>query len=190
MKLKTWASLIVAAGLLVLVAVPTAIGQQPDDEARESDSVTEQFSATFEVEDGKKAARKKINRNIERLVDDMSFIKRPFARGKLKDKTAPCAALDISFPSDKISVECDNRPAYVSPTGNEKARYKSAEGVVYALRQNLDGRTLTQTFVSEDGTRTNTMKLTPSGETILMRVKLESDQLPRPLEYSLTYEKK
>lgn len=186
MRGKTWTSLAIAAALSLLVSVPVAVGQDEGD----AQTVREDFSGTYEVENGKAAARKKINRSIDKIVDDMLFIKRPWAEDKLQAKTAPCATLNVSFPGDDIAVECDSRPVYKSPQGNEKARYKSAEGVVYALRQNLDGRTLTQTFVSDDGTRTNKMTLTPSGKTILMRVKLESGQLPRPLEYNLTYEKK
>lgn len=194
MKLKTWAGIVAVAGLLLLFGLPSAIGQQPDEEGADEEGADEEiageFSGTYEVEGGKKAAQKKVDRAVQGILDDMSFIKRPFAEDKLKAKTKPCASLDVSFAGDKISVKCDDRPAYVSPMGNEKARYKSSEGATYALRQDIDGRTLTQTFVSEDGTRTNTMQLTPSGQTILLKARLESGQLPRPLEYRLTYEKK
>lgn len=185
MKRKVCTSLAIAAVMSVGGALP-AVGQDKDDEQ----SIQEAFSGTYEVEDGKAAARKKINRSIDTVVDDMLFIKRPWAEDKLQAKTVPCATLDISFPGDDIAVKCDGRPVYKSPQSDEKARYKSAEGAVYALRQHVDGRTLTQTFVSDDGTRTNKLTLTPSGKTLLMSVTLESGRLPRPLQYSLTYEKK
>lgn len=189
MKLKLWASLLAITGMLALVGLPTATGQEPDEQKEAKEDVTEAFSGTYQVEGGKKGATQKVNRAVQGILDDMSFIKRPFAEDKLKAKTEPCETLDVSFPGEKISVKCDGRPAYVSPTGYEKARYESAEGATYALRQKLEGRTLTQTFVSDDGKRTNTLQLTPSGQTILMKATLESGQLPRPLEYRLTYEK-
>ncbi|QDG50301.1 hypothetical protein FIV42_06005 [Persicimonas caeni] len=186
MKGKLWTSLAIAAAMSLMVSLPTAVGQGTDDKEK----VQEEFSGTYGVENGKDAARKKINRSIDRIVEEMAFYKRPWADDKLEAKTVPCATLEVSFPGDDIAVECDDRPVYKSPVGNEKTTYTASDGSKYALRQNLDGRTLTQTFVSEDGTRTNKMTLTPSGKTILMRVRLESGQLPRPLEYSLTYEKK
>lgn len=186
MELRIWTSVAIAVALTLTVALPTAIGQGADEE----ETIREQFSGTFEVEGGKAQARNKINRAIEPIVDDMPFYKQPWADDKLEAKTVPCASLDISFPGDDIAMECDNRPVYKSPMGNETVQYTAEDGSVYKLSQNLEERTLTQTFVSEDGERTNTLRLTPSGETILMRVKLVSDQLPRPLEYNLTYEKK
>ncbi len=186
MKYSIRMTMAVAAAMTLLFGLPNAIGQDAD----EDESIEEQLSGTFEVDGGKKDARQTINRAIEPLVDDMPFYKQPWAGDKLEAKTVPCASLDISFAGDDIAMECDERPVYRSPMGGEAVQYKAADGSVYRLRQELDGRTLTQTFVSEDGTRTNTYTITPSGKTLLLNATLESGQLPRPLEYNLTYDKK
>ncbi len=156
-----------------------------DDEA----SAEEQFSGSYTLSVPQKKARASINQKIEKLVDDMNFVKRPFARSSLKGTTEPCGKLTLAFPSDEVSVKCHGKPVTVSPDDGTQAPYKSDDGETYQVRQEISGSSLTQFFRGEDGTRTNTYTLSDGGDTLNLAVKIESDQLPRPLQYKLSFKR-
>lgn len=162
-----------------------APAQAQDDDA----SAEEQFSGTYTLSVPQKKARASVNQKIEKLVDDMNFIKRPFARSSLKGTTEPCAKLTLAFPSDEVSVKCHGKPVTVSPDDGTQAPYKSDDGTTYQVRQEIEGSSLTQFFKGEDGTRTNTYTLSNGGDTLNLAVKIESDQLPRPLQYELSFKR-
>jgi hypothetical protein len=159
--------------------------------AQDSEAAVEsQFSGVFEQALSKKKAREKINRAIESLVADMNFIKRPFARDALEDKTTPCSELALGFPGEKVSVTCDSKPATVSPNDDTITTYKAQDGNTYKVSQKQAGRVVRQIFYGDDGKRINTLILSKDGKTLEMSVRIESGRLPRPLEYELTFKKK
>jgi hypothetical protein len=159
--------------------------------AQDSDeSIEKKFSGAYELTLSKEQARKKIDRAIESVVAEMNFIKRPFARSALEDKTEPCTDLALAFPGDKISVTCDSKPATVSPADDTIVNYKAQDGETYKVSQKHSGRIVRQTFHGEEGKRINTMLLSEKGDTIEMSVRIESGRLPKPLEYELTFKKK
>jgi hypothetical protein len=154
------------------------------------ESIEEKFSGTYELSLSKAQARKKINKAIEAVVADMNFVKRPFARSALEDKTEPCRQLAIGFPSNKVSITCDAKPASVSPADDTVIDYKAQDGNTYRVSQKHAGRIVRQTFHGDEGKRVNTMKLSEDGKTLEMTVRIESGQLPRSLTYELTFTKK
>lgn len=154
------------------------------------DDANEKLAGTYELATSRDQAREKINEEIDELVEDVSFIKRSFARSRLRDKTEPCAEIEIDFPDDDVSVQCGDDPAAVSPPDDQPTDYTADDGETYRLRQNVSGRTLTQRFTSDEGTRTNRLRFSEGKDAIDMKVTVESDQLPRPLEYSLRFTEK
>ncbi len=197
MSTKQWASASLFAALAALLALPAfaAKGEQDTNSTNTTTSqaseqqVEQEFSGMWNLEGGAKQARQKINHKIDQVVSDMLFIKRPTARSKLQAKTGPCTGLQISFPNDEIAVTCDNRPIYRSPGNGQPVNYTSQDGSKYKLKQQLQGRTLIQTFISSDGKRVDRLTLGPDGQTLQTHSKLTSSQLPHPLEYELSYQK-
>ncbi|MFP4599360.1 MAG: hypothetical protein ACLFVJ_13970 [Persicimonas sp.] len=167
-----------AVALLVAVSAPAA-----DEQA----DAREQFSGTWELSLSEAQAREQIDQAIEDVVEQMFFIKRPFARSELRGVTEPCATLQIDFPGEQVAVQCDDKPPSVSPNGDERVRYEAADGTIYRVEQKQSGRVLRQIFYSDDGRRTNTMHLSRDGRTFDMRVSIDSDQLPEAVEYELTF---
>jgi hypothetical protein len=49
---------------------------------------------------------------------------------------------------------------------------------------------LVQIGRADDGGGSTTFELQPKGETLIVRRVMESSQLPRPVEYALTYRRK
>lgn len=181
-KVHRWPTALcaLAAGLVLVFAAPAIA----DDDAQE------QLSGTWEPTPSTEAARQTVEAAIEEIVADMSVFGRPIARGRLRDTTEPCSTLEIAFPDNTIRVQCEDQPPTVSPNSPSLVNYRAEDGAIYQIGQQQSAGVLRQIFYGKDGMRTNRLSLAPDGETIEMDVTVESDQLPYPLEYSLTFEKR
>lgn len=179
MRNATWKHF--ALTLLVGLAVSLPATGFADEDALKGD---------YELDGSKAQAQKKIHTAIDELVEDVNFVKRGFAKRRLRETNEAVSEIDVEISGDKIAVQYDSDPPGISPKGNKPANWKNAEGDSYRLTQQISGRTLTQKFQGEDGARTNKLTVSEDGNTIDMQVTVTSDQLPRPLTYSLTYSAK
>lgn len=144
----------------------------------------------YKLKGSKEQAQKKIHTAIDELVEDVNAIKRGFAKRRLRATNEAIGEIEIKISDEKIAVQYDDDPPGISPKGNKPANWKNSEGESYRLRQQISGRTLTQKFESDEGARTNKLTVSEDGNTIDLQVTVTSDQLPRPLTYSLTYSAK
>ena len=122
---------------------------------------------------------------IEQAVAEMSFIKRPFARSRLKKTNSVYRTVAISRTADEIVIALNGTPIRM-PKGGQPVKWKRDDGELFDVSAAWHETAVDQTFKAEDGTRTNTFKLNSDG-TLSMDVTIRSEQLPQPIKYSIAY---
>jgi len=124
---------------------------------------------------------------IESQTASMNFITRPVARGRLKKTNPAYDSVAIAFTAANISIALDQRKPIVFPANGTAVKWTREDGEKFDVSGKVTNGVLTQTFVAEDGRRTNLYSLSSDGKTMTMNVKVESPRLPKPVTYKLVY---
>ncbi len=133
--------------------------------------------------------QKGVEEAIEKVVQEMLFIKRPIARGRLKERNKVATSWTFNTAGGTIKANAEGVMAWSSPASGAPADVKTSTGDDAKLTQKIVGNKLTQVFTTKEGKREAVFTLGADGETLTMDVVLVSEQLPIPLKYSLTYKK-
>jgi hypothetical protein len=128
-----------------------------------------------------------IDAAIDTAVTDMNFIKRPIARSRLKKTNPIYRRIVISRAPREIWVEFRSGAPVVTPADGSAVKWTRDDGEVFDVSSSWEGSTLTQRFKAEDGERVNVFRLNPDGRTLTLDVTVSSEQLPKPMTYSLVY---
>lgn len=158
--------------LLLASAVP-APAQNPE--------LTGSYNLVAAESDDVKAA-------IEEAVRGMNFITRPIARGRLTRTNQPYRRITIQQAGDEVTIITDERPIVARADGNPM-EWTREDGEVMDLTTRWVGTTLEQTFVADDGQRSNAFTLSPDGRTLEMLVTITSPRLDKDVRYTLRYRK-
>jgi hypothetical protein len=176
----TFHNLVIATALALSAVVPgVAVADVPS-------AAGARLAGTYAYAGGEQQQKARLAA-IEKATDDMFFVTRRVARGRLKDRTAIWANVGFSFDGGMITTTMSKLPTATSPENGAAVAYR-LDGDKLRLSQKVaaDGR-LVQSFANEDGTRTNTYTLSPDGRTLNIAVTVASSQLPAPVSYTLTY---
>jgi hypothetical protein len=128
-----------------------------------------------------------IDEAIDAAVTDMNFIKRPIARSRLKKTNPIYRRVVISRTAQEIHVEFRAGAPVIAPADGTSVKWTRDDGEVFDVSAAWEASTLTQKFKAEDGERLNVFRLSPDGRTLTLDVTISSDQLPKPMTYSLVY---
>lgn len=176
------ARILLALAVLVPASSLPATGQAPLE--------PEQVPARFEGEwryDGSDAQGRRIIANaIDRGVEDMFFLARGIARGRLEDANRFSPTLRFAFPADRIAITFERRFSYSTPADGSWRRVTDPEGETVSCSQRFSRGRIVQVFRSDEGTRTNVFH-TVSEQRLRFHVTLEADALPAPIRYRLDY---
>jgi hypothetical protein len=126
---------------------------------------------------------------IEKVVQQMLFIKRPIARSKLKTRTKKATSWTFTTASGKIKAVAEGIMTWESPADGSAAAVKTSQGDDAKLTQKVAGNHLTQLFITEDGSRENDFVLGEDGVTLTCSVTMKSTQLPEPVRFVETFKK-
>ena len=132
---------------------------------------------------------KAVEEAIEKVVQEMLFIKRPIARGRLKDRNKVTSSWTFTTAGGQIKSAAEGIMTWSSPENGSSADVKTSTGDDAKLSQKIAGNKLTQVFTTKEGKRESIFTLGADGQTLTMDIVLVSEQLPIPLKYSLTYKK-
>ena len=155
---------------------------------RAEESFADRIEGTWEATTTDQQAREKIDEEIDEVVGQMIFFKRPFARNELQEATEPCSELQIAVADEKATIRCDDRKPTTAPKDGTSIEWTSYEGETYMITQHVRDDRIVQTFDSDRGLRTNTYSLT-DGEKLRLEVEIDGDQLPEALTYERTFER-
>jgi hypothetical protein len=137
---------------------------------------------------GGEKEQKALEDAIEKVVQEMLFIKRPIARGRLKDRNKIAVAWSFATAGGQIKSTAEGIMSWSSPENGAPADVKTSTGDDAKLTQKMSDNKLTQIFTTKEGKREDIFTLAADG-TLTLSVVLTSEQLPIPLQYTLTYKK-
>jgi hypothetical protein len=153
------------------------------ESSKEAHRVADRFVGDHRFQGGDKE-RKARDAAIDSVVDDMSIFARGIARDRLRESNKIAERIAIARNGDRVSFTHDGR-RYTALLGGPPVRVKSSTGDEVSLRYALRGGTIEQIFVGEQGSRTNTFKLTDQKMTV--HVRIHSEKLPKDVVYTLSY---
>jgi hypothetical protein len=131
-------------------------------------------------------SRDPIDASIENTVRQMSAIKRPFARSKLKESTPACRRLRIFETADhQLGIQCDGGKAVIAPADGTTCAWTTPDGDDYKLSHRIDGTRIVQRFVGPKGSKTATYVV--NGDRLQVEVRIHSKHLPEDVVYDLSY---
>lgn len=131
--------------------------------------------------------RNNINAAIERATDGLVFFIRPIANSRLRDANPVSAALTIRFPPGQIEALAFANRVWRSPESGAAVRSAGVQGDPVNLTSRWENGHLVQVISNGEGARRNDYVLSADGRTLVWRVTISSERLPRPVRYELTY---
>ena len=134
----------------------------------------------------KHASNSGIEAAIEATVKDMNFIKRPIARGRLKETNPAYQKVTMITGAQEISIQYDARTPITTPASGKAVPWTREDGKVFQVTAKVDGNRLVQTFKNEEGERTNLWQVGADGK-LSVAVTVKSASLPKDLTYSISF---
>jgi len=148
----------------------------------------DRFVGNFNYAGGDKE-KKGIDVAIDKALEGLFFVEKPFAISALHDKTAVKNAVGFHFANGKVTSTASDAPPATSPDDGTYAPYK-VDGETLRISQSVNqAGHLIQIFASNQGSRTNDYTLLADGKTLIMTVTITSGRLPRAVHYALTYKR-
>lgn len=187
MSMKSIATAVIAAGLFVASAHAQGT-PAPTGETAAAQPAAPKIDGKYRFVGGEKE-QKALEEAIEGVVQEMLFIKRPIARGRLKDRNKVASAWVFTTAGGQIRSTAEGIMSWSSPENGGPADVKTSTGDDAKLTQKAVDNKLIQIFKTKEGQRESIFTLGDDGQTLTMAVTLVSEQLPAPLKYTLTYKR-
>jgi hypothetical protein len=133
-------------------------------------------------------SQKRVNAAIDKAVEDMNFVTRPIARGRLQDTNKVIKRLSIETKGSDYTIAFGPR-SYTATLDAPPKTVKGMTGDPLKLTLTRTGDVLVQRFVGEDGDgRENQFTVGKDGR-LSMKVRVFSGSLPKDIVYTLTFER-
>jgi len=145
------------------------------------------FAGQWRLAVSEARGRQIIEQAIERGTEDMFFVVRGIARGKLRDKNRLSPTLGFAFRGERVSITYEGSFTYASTLGGAPVRVTTPDGETASVSHRVRNGRIVQIFRNEDGVRTNHFALAENGSRLAMGVVIRSDQLPDHVRYRLPY---
>lgn len=182
---KLVAAVVLGLSALAVCPATTALAEDPPANADAA-----KFEGSYAIVNATEA-QAAVEAAIEALVSEMNFIKRPFARSKLRKTNALLTSIRMQFSADQVTYTYNAGHAIRTTLNGPAVRWKSpADDEHYQVTTTLKGQRFTQTFRGSDGTKQEIFDLSADGRTIAYQVVVTSPQLPRPLRYGYSFKRK
>lgn len=130
-----------------------------------------------------------VEQAVEKTVAEVNFVLRPIARSRLNKTNQPYQNITLGITAGKASITTDKRAPIVAPTDGKPIKWRREDGEVMDLSMQWQGKGLQETIAADDGKRVNLFELSPDGNELRMLVTVSSKRLPKPLVYTLVYQR-
>lgn len=124
---------------------------------------------------------------IEKCTEEMSFIKRPIARGRLKKLNPAYQRVVIARNGAEFAIQFDERQPIRVPSDGKAIPWTREDGEKFMVSVKAGADALTQHYQGEDGERSNLFRVDGAGKALSLEVTVKSQKLPKPLVYTLSY---
>ncbi len=164
---------------ILLLLVPFAAGAQTDSpEAR--------FQGTWRVANAG-SARQGRDRAVERATDDMSVFIRGIARRRLRDGTPIHSTIQITGADAAFRCQVGPYDLDFAADGRSHAFTDPFESDEMQAKQRFRNGKLVQTMRGDDATLTHELSLSEDGDTLTLKVTIESHHLPGDVIFRVRY---
>lgn len=119
-----------------------------------------------------------------------SWLKRQFARGRIRETNVPYEWIRIETDDEGARVVTDQWELVVPYEGGIEGWERAEGDFIDVTVERFGAGALLQRFQGEDGARTNVYRLSDDGRTLTMEVTITSDQLSGPLRYEQVYRRR
>jgi hypothetical protein len=181
----------VALGIAFAVCSEVRAGDQ-DEPAAAVDAATLKQASTFVGEYrfvGGQKERDGIEAAIELSVAELNPVVRGLGRSRLLDSNELPASIEIELDGELLTIHQAGE-AHAATVDGAKVKTKSKDGDKIRVSHKLASGKLTQRIVGDGGERSNGYKLSSDGKQLSLRVEITSSQLPVPVAYTLSYERR
>jgi hypothetical protein len=149
-------------------------------------SVKQRYAGTYAYA-GSPAEREAVKTAVDSAVDGMGLAT-GFARSALMQRAEIRPTYTISFDDHgDVGVASPGHPAEISPSDGREVKLKNKYGDESEISQKFVGGALLQQGRTDGGNGETQFKLQPDGKTMMVKRVMRSQQLPRAVEYTLTY---
>lgn len=174
---------LLAFAALTLGATLPAAGQDPASEA----ILRERFAGEWRYDGSATEGRRIIARAIDRGVEDMFFLARGIARGRLEDANRFSPTVRFRFPTGRIAITFERRFTYDTPDDGRWTMVTDPQGEQVSCSQRFVRGRIVQVFRTDEGARTNVFELFRDAQRLQFLVDVDGDALPQPVRYRLDY---
>ncbi len=151
-----------------------------------SQSLQQRYAGTY-VYAGTTEERATVGKAVNAAVEGMG-IATGFARSALMQRTEIRPSYAIVFDGrGDVGVQTPGYPPEVSPSDGSAVKVTNKYGDESNMSQHFVGGALVQQGRNDKGKGETSFKLQSDGKTLLVKRVMESQQLPRPVEFTLTY---
>lgn len=123
---------------------------------------------------------------IDGVVKEMNFFVRSIARSRLQDESQVCQQWSLLLTEETFKWQCADGPQWTVNTQTQ-TDLKGDDGRDITASFNQTDQRVSVTLQSERGTRIHTWE--QQGNGLSYSSVLKSDKLPKPLEWSLEYQR-
>jgi hypothetical protein len=151
-----------------------------------SQSLQQRYAGTY-VYAGTAEERAAVGAAVNAAVDGMG-IATGFARSALMKRSEIRPSYAIVFDGQGgVGVETPGYPAELSPSNGTEVKLTNKYGDESNVSQHFVDGALLQQGHTDQGKGQTVFKLKPDGKTLVVKRVMQSEQLPRPVEFTLTY---
>jgi hypothetical protein len=163
------------AALLIVPALMATETAKPAPVALKAPTGTFTLSQTPDLPQG-----------IEQATEGVPFLMKGIAEKRLSDVNPAYRRVVLSHDATSVSIQFDGRKPVRVPLQGGTA-WTREDGETFWVNATATPSQIVQTYKAKDGERTNEFTLSPSGESLLLKVSVRSPKLSKVLYYSLVY---
>lgn len=175
MKRRTWTVSIVVLACALWAIPTTAAADSPS------------LSGTYELNED---ASDEMVKAFKPAIDEMSRLRRGFARRAVRDADNPSEQITIDVDDDEVVIDSSNEPTRTIPFGGERIDHTNDEGDEVQLRARMKGDELVVYTDREDGEIESTYRLESNGDRLAIVSDIDIEDLPKEVTYRLYYERR
>ena len=153
----------------------------------QAEDLTQVISGHYVLNTTIEALDKERKKALKATLNDMNFIYRQVAGGRLEGKPNACSTYTIELTTQDFSVQCDTLPPITLKLDQTPSSYTSAEGDTFVATASINGNIVTLFFEGENVSQLVTYTFS-NGLTVLKE--LQSEYFPTPLRLSIPYKVK
>lgn len=126
---------------------------------------------------------------FEPAIQQMSRLKRGFARRVLREEMQPDSRIKIDVDDNTVTIHSGDNPPLKAPADGTTIEHENEDGDIIDITATVDDTTMTVHSELADGYHQTTYRLQPDGWKLDVDIELDVEDLPKPVSYSLVYER-